>query len=216
MKLGIDIDNISRFKKGLLIVLPSLAILAFFITLFILPALEENAGLEAEIARQKNEINLLHIHSAKLPNLIAENEKLQQRVAELQRQLPEEKEVSDLLKQVSLLGIKSGLHVITWRPKTRIVHASKEVYEIPVDVEMRGSFHDFGQFFSSLTKLGRIVNLNDINIKTNAQKTAKPKTPKAQQELRGLQVNFITITYSLIPEHEKKQLEEKEKAEKKK
>lgn len=202
MKLGLDITNLTPLKKGLLIALPSLAIVALFLTLFIFPAMEENAKLKAEVQKQNDEINLLKRHSERLPTLIAENEKLQRRLSELQMQLPEEKEVSGLLKQVSILGVKSGLHVMTWKPKVRTIHASKEVYEIPVEVEMRGGFHHFGQFFSSLTKLGRVVNLNDINIKATEQKTQKGPL--------GLNVNFVTTTYSLIPEHEKKQIEEQE------
>lgn len=208
MKLGLDVENLTPLKKGLLIVLPSLAIVAFFLTLFILPSIEERDKLMAEVQKQNDEINLLKRHAERLPTLISENEKLQRRLTELQMQLPEEKEVSGLLKQVSLLGVKSGLHVMTWRPKSKTVHGSKEVYEIPVEVEMRGGYHHFGQFFSSLTKLGRVVNLNDINIKNIDQKTQKGP--------RGLHVNFITTTYSLIPEAEKKQMEEEEKKAKEK
>ncbi len=204
MKLGLDVENLTPLKKWLLIILPSFAIAAFFLTLFIFPALEESEKLKAEIQKQNDEINLLKRHSERLPTLIADNEKLQRQLIELQMQLPEEKEVSGLLKQVSLLGVKSGLHVMTWKPKPKTVHESKEIYEIPVEVEMRGDYHYFGQFFSSLTKLGRVVNLNDINIKAIDRKTQKGPL--------GLHVNFITTTYSVIPEAEKKQLEEQEKA----
>ncbi len=208
MKLGLDVENLTPLKKGLLIALPAIAIIAFFLTLFIFPSIEEVAKLKANVQKQTDEINLLKKHSERLPTLITENEKLQKRLTELQMQLPEEKEVSGLLKQVSVLGVKSGLHVMTWKPKAKTVHGSKEVYEVPVEVEMRGGFHHFGQFFSSLTKLGRIVNLSDINIKNIDQKTQKGP--------RGLHVNFVTTTYSLIPEAEKKQMEEQEKKAKEK
>ena len=209
MKLGIDVENLSKTKKILLLILPSLVIVVFCVMVFILPAMEENAKLKANVNSQQKEIELLKKHSERLPTLIAENEKLQRRLAELQMQLPEEKEVSELLKQVSLLGVKSGLHVITWKPKPRLIHPTKEVYEIPVEVEMRGGFHNFGQFFSSLTKLNRIVNLNEINIKAVAD-------TKVQKGPTGLNVAFITNTYSVIPEQEKKEMQEKEAKEKEK
>ncbi len=208
MKLGIDIENLSRFKRILLIILPSLAIAAIFATMYVMPAFEEVIKLETEVNSQNAEINLLKIHSAKLPTLIAENEKLQKRLNELQMRLPEEKEVSGLLRQVSALGVKAGLEVALWKPKAKVVHASKEVYEIPVEVQMRGNYHNFGEFFSNLTKLDRIVNLNDINMKIADAKIKKGAT--------GLNVNFTSVTYSLISEAEKKQLEEQEKAKEKK
>lgn len=209
MKMGIDIENLSKTKKILLIALPSLAIIAISIVVFIMPAMEQNSKLKADIEAQQKEIELLKRHSDRLPTLISENERLQKRLAELQVQLPEEKEVSDLLKQVSLLGVKAGLHVIIWKPKSRLIHPTKEVYEIPVEVEMRGGFHDFGQFFSSLTKLSRVVNLNEINIKSVADK-------KAQKGPQGLNVAFVANTYSIIPEQEKQELKEKEEKEKEK
>lgn len=208
MKLGIDIENLSRFKRILLIILPSLAIAAIFATMYVMPAFEEVIKLETEVNSQNAEINLLKIHSAKLPTLIAENEKLQKRLNELQMRLPEEKEVSGLLRQVSALGVKAGLEVALWKPKAKVVHVSKEVYEIPVEVQMRGNYHNFGEFFSNLTKLDRIVNLNDINMKIADAKIKKGAT--------GLNVNFTSVTYSLISEAEKKQLEEQEKAKEKK
>lgn len=207
-KLGIDVETLSPLKKKLLIALPAIAIIAIFMTLFIMPALEEKSKLDAEVKKQNDEINLLKIHTGRLPALVAENEKLQRRLLELQLQLPEEKEVSDLLKQVSLLGVRSGLHVMAWKPKSKTVHQSKEVFEIPVDVEMRGEFHNFGQFFSSLTKLNRIVNLNDINFKFI--------DPKIQKGPKGLEVRFVTTTYSLLTEQEKKQTQEKEQEKEKK
>lgn len=208
MKLGIDVENLSRFKRILLIILPSLAIAAIFATMYVMPAFEEVIKLETEVNSQNAEINLLKIHSAKLPTLIAENEKLQKRLNELQMRLPEEKEVSGLLRQVSELGVKAGLEVALWKPKAKVVHASKEVYEIPVEVQMRGNYHNFGKFFSNLTKLDRIVNLNDINMKIADTKIKKGDT--------GLNVNFTSVTYSIISEAEKAQLEEQEKAKEKK
>ncbi|MCX8030330.1 MAG: type 4a pilus biogenesis protein PilO [Thermodesulfovibrionales bacterium] len=201
-KLGFDIETLSPLKRKLLIILPALALCVLFYTLFIGPAIEENSKLEAEVKKENDEINLLKIHSAKLPILIKENEKLQRKLSELQLQLPEEREVSGLLKQVSILGVQAGLHVMTWKPRARVVHPSKEIYEIPVEVEMRGDFHNFGKFFSTLTKLNRIVNLNDINIKSVDAKVQKGPT--------GLDVRFITTTYSLLSEEDKKQLQAEE------
>lgn len=208
IKLGFDVENLSPFKKKLLITLPSIAIIIFFLSLSILPAFEEVNKLKAEVKNQNTQISLLKKHAERLPILVSENERLQKHLHWLQMQLPEEREVSELLKQVSILGAKSGLYVMTWKPKAKNVHPSKEVYEIPVEVEIRGSYHDFGKFCSSLTKLSRIVNINDINIKTI--------DPKTQKGPLGLQVNFLTTTYSIIPEAEKKQIEEQEKAKEKK
>ncbi|MEW6116591.1 MAG: type 4a pilus biogenesis protein PilO [Nitrospirota bacterium] len=201
-KLGVDmntIESLPPLKKNLLLALPSLVIIVIFVMLFIKPALEEMRQLNEELERQDNEIATLRKTSAKLPLLMAENKRLTEKLAELQLQLPMEKEVSGLLKQVSDLGIKSGLQIISWRPRERSVHPSKEVYEIPVEVAMRGTYHRFGQFFSNVTGLNRIVNIGNIQAKTGDQ--------RQQKGMISLNVSFTAMTYSLLSESEKKELE---------
>ncbi|MDI6800658.1 MAG: type 4a pilus biogenesis protein PilO [Thermodesulfovibrionales bacterium] len=209
MKLGFDMGNLSAFKKALLLILPPFMIVVVSYTIFLSPLLSEVSRLSEETKRQNEEIVLAKEQAMRLTAMIAENERLKNKLLALQQQLPEEREVSGLLKQVSELGVKSGLTVILWKPKEKIVHPSKEVYEIPVEVEMKGFYHRFGQFFSEITRLNRIVNISDINMKTEKQKDAAAQ--KTQKIEAGLDVNFTAMTYSLIPEKEKKELEKAEK-----
>jgi len=122
-----------------------------------------------DVERQRADIQKSEQQANRLNALIAENEASKKKLAELEAKLPEEKEVSGLLKQVSDLGIRSGLEIMLWRPAAKTVHPSKDVYEIPVNVEMRGVYHRMGQFFSNITKLERIVNLNNITMKSTGK-----------------------------------------------
>lgn len=195
LKLGIDVTTLSPLKKNLVLALPAVIIISLFAFLFIKPALDEKKALSEEIDKQKSEIAGLEKNSSRLPSLKADNKRLEERLADLQLQLPEEKEVSGLLKQVSELGIKSGLQVVVWKPGNRNVHASKEVHEIPVEVLMRGTYHKFGQFFGNVTTLNRIVNIFNINMRPSGQ---------------GLDVSFTAMTYSKLSEQEKKELQKRE------
>lgn len=204
VKIDINFENLPPSQRRLLTVLPSIIIAAIFIYFFIMPAYNERSKLVSEIEKQDNDIRLAEQQSAKLSALKAENERLQKRLSELQSMLPEEKEVSGLLRQTSNLGIKSGLQVVLWKPKEKTVHPSKEAYEIPVDVEMRGSYHRLGLFFGNITRLERIVNISNI--------TMKPAEEKFQQKGAAvLNIGFTAMTYSLITEKEKKEIEKKEK-----
>ncbi len=198
IQLGFDIETLTPTKKRLLIILPPLVVIALSFVLLIMPTLEEKKVLSLEVEKQNNEIQMAERHIAKLPVLIAENERLQSRLVELQLRLPKEREVSPLLRQVSVQGRRSGLQVILWRPGEKKVHVSGEVYEIPVDVEMKGSYHRFGQFFSNITRLDRVVNISNINMRMAEQK---------QKGAAELIVSFTAMTYSLIPEEERKKIE---------
>ncbi|HTZ17933.1 MAG TPA: type 4a pilus biogenesis protein PilO [Dissulfurispiraceae bacterium] len=201
-----SIDNLSPAKKNILLVLPPLLIIVLSITFLILPVLDEKNRITMDVEKQRADLKMSEQQANRLTALIAENEAAKKKLLELEAKLPEEKEVSGLLKQVSDLGIRSGLDIVLWRPAAKTVHPSKDVYEIPVNVEMRGAYHKIGQFFSNITKLERIVNLNNISMK-NTGKVSRKGTAT-------LVATFTAVTYSSIPEEEKKALEKAEKAEK--
>jgi len=198
-----SIDNLSPAKKNILLVLPPLLIIVLSITFLILPILEEKNRITADVEKQRNDLKMSEQQASQLARLMAENETARKKLIDLEAKLPEEKEVSGLLKQVSDLGIKSGLEIVLWRPAAKTVHPSKDVYEIPVNVEMRGAYHKIGQFFSNITELERIVNLNNVSMKSTGKISRKGTTTLA--------VTFTALTYSSIPEAEKKALEKAEK-----
>lgn len=192
--LNVDIKDINF---GALLKLPPLArkvmagapaviIIALFVFLAILPKNKEIKALEQEIAEQKKEIAKSQGMAARLEELKAENEKLKKKLKELEEQLPGEHEISSLLKQVSDLGLDAGLQIITWKPAQRRNHPSQIVYEVPVTVTMKGSYHRLGRFFSSLTHLDRIVNINDIVLNKPA--------PKGEEVILDISFNAVTFT----------------------
>jgi len=192
LKVNINLRNLPPYAKIILSISPAVIIAVLAIIVLILPKNKEIKTLENKISVQENEIAKSQAKAGKLQQLTFENEKLRKRLNELKRQLPEEKEVSDLLKQVSGLCIQSGLKVILWRPEQKKTHSSGIVYEIPVKVELSGGYHSLGDFFSSLTKLDRIVNISDI-------KLGDPKTEKGSAVVK---ISFTATTFSAVPEKE--------------
>ena len=196
------IEALPPVKKNMLLVIPPILIFALMFYFLIMPALEERGTLNEELLKQTEQIGVLQKNSSKLAELQAENKLLSDKLTVLQMQLPEEREVSGLLKQVSDLGVKSGLQVVSWRPGVKSIHPSNDVYEIPVNVEMRGAYHEFGQFFANITAVKRIVNISNITMRTGDSK----RFPRG---MTGLNVSFTLTTYSLIPEKEREELRKK-------
>ncbi|MEW6417189.1 MAG: type 4a pilus biogenesis protein PilO [Nitrospirota bacterium] len=192
IKINIDFKKLPRYVKVIISIAPSLVISIVVIILLILPKNKEIKALENKISAQVNEIAKNESKAAKLSELTTENERLRKRLVELKEQLPEEKEVSSLLKQVSDLCIKSGLEITLWKPEQKKTHPSGIVYEIPVKVELTGSYHSLGYFFSSLTRLNRIINLSEIKL----------SEPKIEKENAIVRVTFTATTFSAIPEEE--------------
>lgn len=200
----IDIDSLPKQQKQLLlIVLPILitALVGYFVCY---PLYEDMDKLQKETDKQQKEIESAKVKSAHLPRVKAEYTKVFSELKELEQQLPEEKEVSGLLKKVSELGTKSELQVLKWKPKDKALHSSKEVYEIPVEVELRGQYHSFGQFYGNITKLERIVNVSDINM-VNAGIKTRPNE---------LKLSCMITTYSVLTDKEREEIKKKEQEEK--
>jgi len=192
MAIKFDMKTLPVYIKIIIAALPSIIIALLVIFLFVSPKQKQIKTLEAKIDKQNNEIATSQAKAAKLEMLKIENERLVNRINELKEQLPEEKEISSLLKQVSDMGSASGLETKSWKPAQKTAHPSGIVYEIPVAVEVIGTYHNLGYFLSSLTKLNRIVNINDMKI----------GSPKKERNETLLTVSFKASTFSAIPEAE--------------
>ena len=84
------------------------------------------------------------------------------------KSLPESHETPGLLDDITFVGTTSGLKFVklNWQPEIR-----REIYiELPIDIEVVGSYHDFGNFVSKIAGLPRIVTLHDFDV--NMKKTA--------------------------------------------
>jgi len=192
LKMNLNLKTMPMGAKVGLIIVGLLALSVVAAVFLILPKYQEIQRLRTEITKQEDEMAKDRAKAAKLATLKLENDKLKQRLDELKLQLPEEKEVTGLLKQVSDLGIKSGLKIISWKPEQKKDHPSGIIYEIPVSVELSGTYHDLAIFFSSLTKLNRIVNIADL----------KMGDPKPEEKTARIKITFKATTFSTISEAE--------------
>ncbi|GAB4390955.1 MAG: hypothetical protein Kow0025_26500 [Thermodesulfovibrionales bacterium] len=186
------LPKLPRPVRIIIAVLPALVFAAAFGYLVLVPKYKAIEALKQQIVKQQNEIAKSQSMVDRLDELKAENAKLKKRLALLEEQLPEEGEISSLLKQVSDLGIQAGLKILSWKPAPRRRHASGIIFEVPVAVELKGSYHRLGRFFASLTSLNRIVNISDIKL----------GSPVPSGDEAVLNVSFSAVTFTAVPEQE--------------
>lgn len=190
MAAKIDLKNLPPAAKAAVAVVPAVIISLVAYFMLISPKQKEIETLNAQIDTQNNTIAANQAKASKLDVLVKENEKLIKRLGELKEYLPEEKEISGLLKEISDRALDSGLSMQSWKPGIKKTHPSGIVYEIPVSITVTGTYHDFGKFLSSLTKLNRIVNIGNIQM----------GGPKNVNGRAVLQITFTASTFSAIPE----------------
>lgn len=77
-------------------------------------------------------------------------------------QLPDETEMPGLIDDISTTGTQSGLEIDRITPQSDVV---REFYiETPISIEVRGSYHEMGNFVSSMSAIPRIVTLHDFSM----------------------------------------------------
>lgn len=102
---------------------------------------------------------------AKAVNLAAYKQQLkdiEQSFGAMLRQLPSKTEVEGLLVDISQTGLASGIHFQLFKPEAeRYI----DFYaELPIQMKMTGTYHQFGNFVSGVAALPRIVTLHNISI----------------------------------------------------
>lgn len=98
------------------------------------------------------------------------------------KQLPNKAEMDALLTDINQAGLGRGLEFELFKPAEK--ETLSEFYaELPISIRVTGNYHDLGAFASDISRLPRIVTLNDINITTNAQALSMSATAKTYRYL---------------------------------
>jgi type IV pilus assembly protein PilO len=117
----------------------------------------ELARLDAELRQVKDAA------SARQP-IEREIETLDQQLKLSLAQLPEDKQIDVLLRNFDDLASTSGLEITKLVPGAEI---ARDFYaEIPIDLEIRGGYHNIAIFLDKIGKLKRIINVSNLKMAT--------------------------------------------------
>jgi len=85
----------------------------------------------------------------------------------LLKQLPDKSQMDGLLTDINQAGLGRGLEFELFKPGQE---TQAEFYaEMPISIKVLGTYHDLGAFATDISKLSRIVTLNDISISTGKE-----------------------------------------------
>ena len=137
-------------------------------------------------------------------NARAEEEKrirdLQADVKRAEARLPEGREIADLLSNIAASARAAGLDLTLFRQKPE---AYSEFYaDVPVQMEMRGTYHELAAFMDRVKRLDRIVNVSDIQL----------RQPRVEGDVVLLTASCTATTFRFLDEQERKARAEAQKA----
>jgi len=137
----------------------ALALMYFFVWTDRMPELQARQNTEQQL---RNEYRTKH---SKAINLVLYKQQLadiEKSFGAMLRQLPSRTEVPNLLVDISQTGLAAALQEKLFQPGLEV---KKDFYaELPIRIELTGSYHEFGAFVSGIAALPRIVTLGDIQI----------------------------------------------------
>jgi type IV pilus assembly protein PilO len=127
------------------------------------PKAEQIATLEREYEEISADLMKAKQTASRLPQVQAEYEQLVARWEEAKTLLPTEKEMAELLTQVTVAGQRSGVDFVLFEPKPPV---PRDIYqENPIAVTVQGGYHEIGMFLGRVSNLPRIVNVNQVDMK---------------------------------------------------
>ena len=137
-------------------------IVGLYIWLVYIPKTGEIKTIKSELDGLERNIRIAKVRANNLKRLEADLAKAQGDLKVAIKLLPTTSEIPSLLKNITKLGNDSNLEFLLFRPEKQV---SKEFYvEIPVSIEVLGSYHDVAIFFDKVGKLDRIVNVVNVNM----------------------------------------------------
>lgn len=126
------------------------------------PQAEVITGLRTRVAEQEKRLATLKQYAADLPAKQKELAEAEEEFSRLLKLLPDKKEIPALLDSISQLGAQVGLENILFQPQPEQVH--EFFAAIPIRLDLVASYHTLGAFFDSLSKLNRIVKVDNLSI----------------------------------------------------
>ncbi len=145
------------------------------------------AALETELSAKRTKSNLKEEFERELAQLGGQ-------VRQAEARLPDEREIANLLSNIASSARAVGLDLTLFRNR-------QETYadfyaQVPVEMNMRGTYHELAQFLDRVKRLDRIVNVSDISI----------RQPEVRGDLILIDASCTATTFRFLDEAERERI----------
>ena len=126
--------------------------------------------------------------AANLPALKKQLTNIEETFGDLLKRLPNKSEIAELLVDISQQGLGAGLEFELFKPGEE---QPEDFYiEVPIEIRVTGTYHQFGNFISGVSDLPRIVTNHNIKINRDDKDKVMiletvAKTYRYEEEIEG-------------------------------
>lgn len=179
-------EQTTQVKVGILLFLVAVVALGYWY-FYWSPKAEELERARIRLVQVQKQVKEYEAIAAELPVFEKEHARLLKEFELVASKLPKEKEIPALIDSVYSDISASSLDSIIFAPSPQI---KKEIYaEIPIQMEVVGTYYNLADFFDRISRLPRIVNVRNLNLERNS--------------IRGstvvLNADFSVVTFRLLP-----------------
>jgi type IV pilus assembly protein PilO len=182
--MDINVDSLKKLSpkmKALVVFLICVLLGYFYYMFFFKEILAKQMALDTKLTEMQQQIAEKEKVVAQLDRYIREINSLQESFKLALLKLPNAREIAGLLASVVLSGEEAGVNFLLFEPKPPEAKPAaplkpagakappaepaipeKFYDEIPIKVQLTGSFHNTVSFFAKIAKLSRIVNVEEI------------------------------------------------------
>ena len=186
-KLNTDaVMKLATGKKVLILVGINVAIVAAIYWFMTAPKYEEITKLKSEYAQLINKLNESRMIASDIPKYRAQKVELEKKLKNAVAQLPNQKEIPDLIDSISDVGEKAGLTLLLFKPGREV---NKGFYaNIPIKMAVEGRYESLYDFSKKIGALPRIVNLSGMKITSVGH----------QERIPILKATFTATTFRFV------------------
>jgi len=143
---------------------------------------------KAQVESQRIQLNKNQRLAKNIPKKKEEYKKLQTQLKIALNMLPKQSQIPDLLEGVTWAGKDSGLSFSEFKPEKESV---KSIYaEVPVKLQVTGSFKQLLTFLKRVGEMSRIVDIKNLDLKV--------------KENQPLEIEGQAVTYRFVEGGKKK------------
>jgi len=165
-----------KVQMGILASIVAVLIVVAYVGYF-QSVMEVRNGLEAEVKHLQVSTAQGRAIESQLIRFNAELKQLDERLAVLRAILPDQKETPTVLRSVQQMAASSNLKITKFQPQPV---ANRTFYsDWPIQIEVQGYYDALGLFFEKISQATRIINVNDISIRSIDGSTDPTKTLQA-------------------------------------
>ncbi len=126
------------------------------------PAIEELDQAKARELQLRETFLSKKREAVNLPAYQQQMVDIERTFGSLLRQLPNKSQMDGLLTDINQVGLERGLEFELFKPGQERV--SEFYAEMPISIKVTGGYYELGAFATGISKLSRIVTLNDLKI----------------------------------------------------